>query len=210
MKSLISIKFQGLEPQANNSPYENIGIDINQIEKQTELLVEDEIRKKVDENMRTELEKLRATIDGEKPPKAKKAGKKASRATKSGKKKGKDLTPGSTDEQLFKILCENNLIIIPDQKWPSIDDLITSHNYLGAYTQLSGKNQYLQPCFRDIVNYIKEKYILQIACISESSNENIVTASITFLRLVLINKIIQIAWSHEYLDCPPLIDYRGD
>jgi len=177
VKSFLGSGFACLEPQANNSPYENIGIDINQIEKQTELLVEDEIRKKVDENMRTELEKLRATIDGEKPPKAKKAGKKASRATKSGKKKGKDLTPGSTDEQLFKILCENNLIIIPDQKWPSIDDLITSHNYLGAYTQLSGKNQYLQPCFRDIVNYIKEKHILQIACISESSNENIMQAS---------------------------------
>lgn len=84
--------------------------DIIEHEQMTDL--EDELRKIVDEMMRSELQLLQEAFDkdrGYKGKKPKKASKKI-RAKKTKKKKEKDLTPDRTTESLFEELVANGII----------------------------------------------------------------------------------------------------
>lgn len=84
--------------------------DIIEHEQMTDM--EDELRKIVDEMMRSELQLLQEAFDkdrGYKGKKPKKASKKM-RVKKSKKKKEKDLTPDRTTESLFEELVANGII----------------------------------------------------------------------------------------------------
>lgn len=82
------------------------------IEHEQMIEMEDELRKIVDEMMRSELQLLQEAFDkdrGYKGKKPKKASKKI-RAKKTKKKKEKDLTPDRTTESLFEELVANGII----------------------------------------------------------------------------------------------------
>lgn len=103
--------------------------DMIYAEKYTE--VEIELRKIIDDMMRTELNMLHIALDKDraaKGKKAKKAGKKGRKSTKkSKKKKEKDLTPDRTTESLFEELLVNGIIV----KYPefSIKSYIGDKSY---------------------------------------------------------------------------------
>lgn len=147
-----------------------MGIDASLVEKRNAIDVEREVCRKVDEEMRVELEKLRASIDCEKPPKSKKkkgaAKKGAGKAGGGkGKKKEKDLTAESSTEELFKLMCEEGLITIPNDHWRSLDDLIVSKSNVGGFLEISNSKELIFPNFRNIVEYIKYKYLLPLTLI---------------------------------------------
>lgn len=96
--------------EETNNPHQFHYNDIIEHEQITAL--EDELRKIVDEMMRSELQLLQEAFDkdrGYKGKKPKKASKKM-RVKKTKKKREKDLTPDRTTESLFEELVANGII----------------------------------------------------------------------------------------------------
>jgi len=104
-------------------------------------------------------------------PRKRRLAKKGGKANKSSKKKEKDLTPDLSTEQIFKILCEEGLIAVPSEEWPSLDDLICAPNNLSGYMQFSEGNVYPQPNLSDIIEYLKQKYVLPVVSLSQKLQE---------------------------------------
>lgn len=84
------------------------------IETEKKKEIEDEVRLKVDQELRGDIEALQAALDRDKGFRGKKSKKSPKRVKRSGKKskkkKEKDLTPDRTFESLFEELVINNVI----------------------------------------------------------------------------------------------------
>ncbi|XP_059048429.1 IQ and AAA domain-containing protein 1-like [Achroia grisella] len=144
---------------STDDPHERYYKDV--IERDKMVKIEQEIRKVVDEMMRSELELLQAAYDRDRAQKGKKSKKpqKARRGgKKSKKKKEKDLTPDRTTESLFEELVSNGII----RPYPitKIDDFVGEKSYVGSQWRSQGQEP--TPCLGDIRQLIKEYCILPL------------------------------------------------
>ncbi|XP_075983177.1 dynein regulatory complex protein 11 [Anticarsia gemmatalis] len=143
-----------------DNPHERYYGDM--IEREKMVKIEQEIRKIVDEMMRSELELLQAAYDRDRAQKGKKSKKQQKKVRRGGKKskkkKEKDLTPDRTTESLFEELVTNGII----RPYPlvNIDDYIGEKCYVGAAFREEG--QEAAPCLGDIRQLVKEYCILPL------------------------------------------------
>lgn len=144
----------------SSNPHQDPYVDL--IEKQETLALENELRRTVDDMMRTELQLLQEALDrdkGHKGKKPKKASKKMRRSgKKSKKKKEKDLTPDRTTESLFEELVANGIIkLCPEVP---LKDYIGENSYNSSVAHNVPKEPKI--CVGDLRQVIAENCILPL------------------------------------------------
>ncbi|KAJ8723713.1 hypothetical protein PYW07_007693 [Mythimna separata] len=143
-----------------DNPHERYYKDM--IEREKMVKIEQEIRRIVDELMRSELELLQAAYDRDRAQKGKKSKKQQKKTRRGGKKnkkkKEKDLTPDRTTESLFEELVSNGII----RPYPlvKIDDYIGEKCYVGSAYRAEGMEA--TPCLGDVRQLVKEYCILPL------------------------------------------------
>ncbi|CAG0886207.1 unnamed protein product [Cyprideis torosa] len=136
------------------------------IREEKRMEVEREVRIRVDNIMREELEKLRQTLEKDMAKKKKKKErKKRKKKDKRKKKKMKDLTPDRTTESLYEELVANGIIKLPPEV--NLNDFVGSYNMLGRH--LIQKGVEVSPGMLDVKRTVAEYCVLPLG--SQSVHE---------------------------------------